>query len=240
MSRSRGSRGHSYEGESQNTLLTGVILLGGILFVIAAAWWFWNYSKSQAIQTPVMVGAGFDVSQSVSREQKLRGVAFLNKLVGTVLPTRTPIKIWRYAETMETIHQSRPIASKELNTVTRKMIENYMGTWGTRPDKVMQDFQRYLQQLPDRRAILCLFTDGECHSPQETRAIANQLAQDPQVVAVVVGPVLDKYRASVENDYYEPLNNAGKLLVFGETDAYDALDRLKERLKALDSKTQEN
>jgi hypothetical protein len=240
MSRSRGSRGHSYEGESQNTLLTGVILLGGILFVIAAAWWFWNYSKSQAIQTPLMVGAGFDVSQSVSREQKLRGVAFLNKLVGTVLPTRTPIKIWRYAETMETIHQSRPIASKELNTVTRKMIENYMGTWGTRPDKVMQDFQRYLQQLPDRRAILCLFTDGECHSPQETRAIANQLAQDPQVVAVVVGPVLDKYRASVENDYYEPLNNAGKLLVFGETDAYDALDRLKERLKALDSKTQEN
>ncbi|OYT75423.1 MAG: hypothetical protein CFK49_03315 [Armatimonadetes bacterium JP3_11] len=217
-----------------------MILLGGILFVIAAAWWFWNYSKSQAIQTPVMVGAGFDVSQSVSREQKLRGVAFLNKLVGTVLPTRTPIKIWRYAETMETIHQSRPIASKELNTVTRKMIENYMGTWGTRPDKVMQDFQRYLQQLPDRRAILCLFTDGECHSPQETRAIANQLAQDPQVVAVVVGPVLDKYRASVENDYYEPLNNAGKLLVFGETDAYDALDRLKERLKALDSKTQEN
>lgn len=239
MSRSRGNRGRSYEGESQNPLLMGGILLIAIVPFVFGGFFLWYFSKSQSLKMPLMVGAGFDVSQSVSREQKLRGVAFLNKLVGTVLPTRTPIKIWRYAETMETIHQSRPIASKELNTVARKMIENYMGTWGTRPDKVMQDFQRYLRQLPDRKAILCLFTDGECHSPQETRAIANQLAQDPQVVAVVVGPVLDKYRASVENDYYEPLNKAGKLLVFGETDAYDALDRLHERLKALDSKTQE-
>ncbi|GIV06250.1 MAG: hypothetical protein KatS3mg016_1825 [Fimbriimonadales bacterium] len=235
MSRSRGSRGRSYEGESQNPLLTGVIFLVVILAVVLIGWGVWNYSQSQAIKTPLMVGAGFDVSQSVSREQKLRGVAFLNKLVGTVLPTRTPVKIWRYAETMETVHQSRPIASKELNAVSRKMIENYMGHWGTRPDKVMQDFQRYLQQLPGRKAILCLFTDGECHAPQETREIANQLAQDPQVVAVVVGPVLDKYRASVENEYYAPLNDAGKLFVFGETDAYDALDRLKERLHALEN-----
>jgi len=233
MSRSRGSRGRSYEGESQNSLLTGVIFLGAILAAALFGWWVWSHSQSQAIKTPLMVGAGFDVSQSVTREQKLRGVAFLNKLIGTVLPTRTPVKIWRYAETMETVHQSRPIASKDLTAVSRKMIENYMGHWGTRPDKVMQDFQRYLKQLPDRKAILCLFTDGECHSPQETREIANQLAQDPQVAAVVVGPVLDKYRASVENEYYAPLNDAGKLFVFGETDAYDALDRLKERLHAL-------
>lgn len=235
MSRSRGNRGRSYEGESQNSLLTGAILVGVILLAGIAGMLLWDHSQSQSLKTPLMVGAGFDVSRSVSREQKRRGVAFLNKLIGTVLPTRTPIKIWRYAETMETIHQSRPIASKELNAVARKMIENYMGTWGTRPDKVMRDFKRYLKQLPNRKAILCLFTDGECHSSKETREIANQIAQDPQVIAVVVGPVIDKYRASVENDYYAPLNDAGKLVVFSETDAFDALDRLKERLHALEN-----
>ncbi|MCS6920278.1 MAG: VWA domain-containing protein, partial [Fimbriimonadales bacterium] len=175
-------------------------------------------------------GAGFDVSQSMSREQKQRSVAFLNKLIGTVLPTRTPVKIWRYAESLETVHESRPIASKQLTKVSRETIENYLGKWGTRPDKVMQEFQRYIQQQPDRKAVLCLFTDGECHSAQETRMLAQQLAQNSQVVAVVVGPVLNKYRASVENDYYAPLRDTGKLFVFGETDALDALGRVKEHL----------
>jgi hypothetical protein len=80
-----------------------------------------------------------------------------------------------------------------------------------------------------------LFTDGECHSPKETRELADQLARDSQVVAVVVGPVLNQYRASVENDYYAPLRDAGKLFIFGDTDALDTLDRLKERLYALEN-----
>jgi uncharacterized membrane protein len=235
MSRSRGNRGRSYEGESQNPLLVGAILLGVILLAGLAGWWLWSYSQSQEIKTPLMVGAGFDVSQSVKKEQKQRGVAFLNKMIGTLLPTRTPIKIWRYAETMETVHESRPIASKELNKVSRETIENHLGTWGTRPDKVMRDFQQYMKQEPRRKAILCLFTDGECHSPKETRELADQLARDSQVVAVVVGPVLNQYRASVENDYYAPLRDAGKLFIFGDTDALDTLDRLKERLYALEN-----
>ncbi|MCX7924388.1 MAG: VWA domain-containing protein [Fimbriimonadales bacterium] len=219
----------------QHTLLTGGILLGALLLVGLAGWWLWNYSQSQSLKTPLMVGAGFDVSQSVTKEQKQRGVAFLNRMIGVVLPSRTPIKIWRYAESLTTVHESRPLASKDLAKVSRDTIENYMGKWGTRPDKVMQDFQLYLRQQSGRKAILCLFTDGECHSADETRTQAAQLAQNPQVVAVVIGPVLSQHRASVENDYYAPLRDAGKLFVFGETDALDTLERLKERLHALEN-----
>jgi hypothetical protein len=150
------------------------------------------------------------------------------------MPTRTPTKIWRYAEIVETVHESRPIASKDLNKVSRDTIENYLGNWGTRPDKVLQEFQRYMAQYPERKFVLCLFTDGECHAAKETRAQAAQLAQDDRVVAVVVGPVINSYRRAVENDYYAPLYDAGKLFVFGETDALDTLARLKERLRKLD------
>ncbi|MFN3689588.1 MAG: hypothetical protein ACK4UU_01530 [Fimbriimonadales bacterium] len=236
MLRSRGTRGRSYEGEAQNTLLPVALLIFVLLLIGFAGWWLLQRSQSRAFKTPLIVGAGFDVSQSVTKEQKRLGVAFLNRMIGVVLPTRTPIKIWRYAETTETVHESRPIASKELNKVSRDTIENYMGKWGTRPDKVMQDFQRYLQQYPERKAVLCLFTDGECHSAKETRDLAAQLAQDSQVVAVVVGPVLNKYRASVENNYYAPLRAAHKLFVFGETDARDTLERLKEHLHALEKR----
>ena len=82
--------------------------------------------------------------------------------------------------------------------------------------------------------MLCLFTDGECHAAKETRAQAARLARDDRVVAVVVGPVINSYRRAVENDYYAPLYDAGKLFVFGETDALDTLARLKERLRKLD------
>jgi hypothetical protein len=211
------------------------LALVGILAAVAVAWWWiWNYSRAQDIKTPLAVGAGFDVSQSMSKEQKQRAVAFLNKMIGEVMPARTPTKIWRYAETIETVHESRPIASKELNKISRDTIENYLGKWGTRPDKVMQEFQRYTAQYPERKFVLCLFTDGECHAAKETRAQAARLARDDRVVAVVVGPVINSYRRAVENDYYAPLYDAGKLFVFGETDALDTLARLKERLRKLD------
>ncbi|MFN7016012.1 MAG: hypothetical protein ACK4P5_02425 [Fimbriimonadales bacterium] len=234
MARHRGTRGRSYEGDVQNALLPGILFIVILLAVVLAGWWVWRYSHGQSLRTPLLVGVGFDVSQSVTKEQKQRGVWFLTRLIDSVLPSRTPIKVWRYAETMEIVHEGRPIVSDELNKVSRDTIENYMGKWGTRPDKVMQDFQRYQQQHRERKALLCLFTDGECHSAAETRAIAAQLAQDSQVVAVVVGPVLNKYRASVENHYYAPLREAGKLFVFGETDALDTLNRLKEHLQSLE------
>ncbi|MCS7301736.1 MAG: VWA domain-containing protein [Fimbriimonadales bacterium] len=234
MARSRGSRSRGYEGDGQNPLLVGLILLGVLLLVGLAGWGVWNYSQSQTLKTPLAVGAGFDVSQSVSKAQKQRAVAFLNKMIGTVLPPRTPTKIWRYAESFETVHESRPIASRELNAVSRETIENFLGKWGTRPDKVMQEFSRYAQQQPDRKLVLCLLTDGECHAAAETRAQAAQLAQSPQVVAVIVGPVLNQYRASVENDYYAPLRDAGKLFVFGETDALDTLERVKQHLRSIE------
>ena len=207
----------------------------GILAAAAVAGWLvWSHSQAKALKTPLAVGAGFDVSQSMSKEQKQRAVAFLNKMIGEVMPARTPTKIWRYAEIIETVHQSRPIASKELNKISRDTIENYLGKWGTRPDKVMQEFQRYTAQYPERKFVLCLFTDGECHAAKETRAQAARLARDDRVVAVVVGPVINSYRRAVENDYYAPLYDAGKLFVFGETDALDTLARLKERLRKLD------
>jgi uncharacterized protein YfeS len=52
---------------------------------------------------------------------------------------------------------------------------------------------------------------------------------------VIVGPVINRYRRAVENNYYAPLYDAGKLFVFGETDGLDALARLKERLRALEN-----
>lgn len=234
MSRSRGSRSRGVEGDGQNPLLMGLVLVVVLALVGAAGWWVWSYSRAQTLKTPLALGAAFDVSQSVSTRQKQQAVGFLNKMIGTVLPTRTPTKIWRYAENVQTVHESRPIASKELNQVSRQTIENYMGQWGTRPDKVLQEFQRYIPQQPDRKFVLCLFTDGECHSAQATREAAQQLAQNPQVVAVVIGPVIDKYRAPVENNYYAPLRDAGKLFVFGETDLWDALARVKERLQTLE------
>jgi hypothetical protein len=234
MSRYRGSRSYRHEGDAQNPLLAGLALVGILAAVAVAWWWIWNYSRAQDIKTPLAVGAGFDVSQSMSKERKQRAVAFLNKMIGEVMPARTPTKIWRYAETIETVHESRPIASKELNKVSRDTIENYLGKWGTRPDKVLQEFQRFTAQYPERKFVLCLFTDGECHAAKETRAQAARLARDDRVVAVVVGPVINSYRRAVENDYYAPLYDAGKLFVFGETDALDTLARLKERLRKLD------
>jgi hypothetical protein len=234
MSRHRGSRSYRHEGDGQHPLLTGLVLLLALVAFGTLGWWVWNYSRAQALTTPLAVGAGFDVSQSMRKEQKQRAVAFLNKMIGEVMPTRTPTKIWRYAEIVETVHESRPIASKDLNKVSRDTIENYLGNWGTRPDKVLQEFQRYMAQYPERKFVLCLFTDGECHAAKETRAQAAQLAQDDRVVAVVVGPVINSYRRAVENDYYAPLYDAGKLFVFGETDALDTLARLKERLRKLD------
>jgi len=235
MSRYRGHRSYRHEGDSQNPLLTGLALVGILAVGAILVGLVWNFSRSQGIRTPLAVGAGFDVSQSMSKEQKQRSVAFLNKVIGEVMPARTPTKIWRYAETIETVHESRPIASKELNKVSRDTIENYLGKWGTRPDKVMQEFQRYTAQYPNRKFVLCLFTDGECHTPKETREQAARLAQDSRVAAVVVGPVINRYRRAVENSYYAPLHDAGKLFVFGETDGLDALARLKERLRALEN-----
>jgi hypothetical protein len=233
MSRYRGSRSYRHEGDSQNPFLAALVLLVLAAAAFGGGWWLWSYSRGQALTIPLAVGAGFDVSQSMRKEQKQRAVAFLNKMIGEVMPTRTPTKIWRYAETIETVHESRPIASKELNKVSRETIENYLGKWGTRPDKVLQEFQRYMAQHPERKFVLCLFTDGECHDAKETRAQAERLAQDNRVVAVVVGPVINRYRRAVENDYYAPLYDAGKLFVFGETDALDTLARLKERLRTL-------
>ncbi|MGQ9656647.1 MAG: vWA domain-containing protein [Fimbriimonadales bacterium] len=213
--------------------MIGLVLVVIIAVIAALGWWLWSYSRSQVIQTPLALGAGFDVSESMRKDQKQRAVAFLNKMIGEVMPTRTPTKIWRFAENVETVHESRPIASKELMAVSRETIENHMGKWGTRPDKVMGEFERYLQQDGERKYVLCLFTDGECHDAARTREQAARLAEDNRVVAVVVGPVINRYRRAVENDYYAPLREAGKLLVFGETDAHDALARLKERLNQL-------
>jgi hypothetical protein len=235
MSRYRGSRSYRHEGDAQNPLLAALVLLVLVAALVGIGWWLWSYGRRQALTIPLAVGAGFDVSQSMSKEQKQRAVAFLNKMIGEVMPARTPTKIWRYAETIETVHASRPIASKELNKVSRDTIENYLGKWGTRPDKVLQEFQRFTTQYPERKFVLCLFTDGECHTPKETREQAARLAQDSRVAAVVVGPVINRYRRAVENNYYAPLYDAGKLFVFGETDGLDALARLKERLRALEN-----
>lgn len=234
MARYRDSRNYRHEGETQNPLLTGLVLFGVAAVVILFAGVFLIYSRAQELRTPLAVGAGFDVSQSMRKEQKQRSVAFLNGVIGQVMPTRTPTKIWRFAEIVETVHLSRPIASKELNAVSRETIENFMGNWGTRPDKVMDEFQRYVAEDSGRKYVLCLFTDGECHDAARTREQAARLAEDNRVVAVVVGPVINRYRRAVENHYYAPLREAGKLLVFGETDAQDALVRLKERLQQLE------
>lgn len=234
MSRYRDSRNYRHEGETQNPLLTGLVLTLILSAIAAAGWWLWNYSRAQELRIPLAVGAGFDVSQSMRKEQKQRSVAFLNGVIGQVMPTRTPTKIWRFAEIVETVHLSRPIASKQLNAVSRETIENFMGNWGTRPDKVMDEFQRYVAEDAGRKYVLCLFTDGECHDVARTRAQAARLAEDNRVVAVVVGPVINRHRGAVENHYFAPLREAGKLLVFGETDAQDALVRLKERLQQLE------
>ena len=235
MSRYRNSHNYRHEGEAQNPLLTGLVLVGIIAAFATVGWWLWSYSRSHVIQTPMALGAGFDVSESMRKEQKQGAVAFLNGVIGQVMPTRTPTKIWRYAEIVETVHESRPIASKELMAVSRETIENHMGKWGTRPDKVMDEFAHYLQQDGERKYVLCLFTDGECHDAARTREQAAHLAKDDRVVAVVVGPVINRYRRAVENHYYAPLREVGKLIVFGETDALDARARLKEKLRQLEN-----
>ncbi|MDW8052755.1 MAG: VWA domain-containing protein [Armatimonadota bacterium] len=233
MARYRGGRSRSYDGSEHNPWHIGLLLAAIAIGVLAASWLFWNYSQSRALRLPLAVGAGFDVSKSVTTRQKQQSVAFLNKMIGTVLPARTPIKIWRYAEVVETVHEGRPLASRELGRVSRDTIENYLGKWGTRPDKVMREFQRYLDSQPGRKFVLCLFTDGESHDAEQTRALAEQLARDERVVAFIVGPVLTRYRSAVENDYYAPLRQARKLFVFSETDALDTLERVKDYLFTL-------
>ena len=90
MSRYRGSRSYRHEGDAQNPLLAGLALVGILAAVAVAVWLVWSHSQAQALKTPLAVGAGFDVSQSMSKEQKQRAVAFLNKMIGEAMPARTP------------------------------------------------------------------------------------------------------------------------------------------------------
>jgi predicted negative regulator of RcsB-dependent stress response len=87
MSRYRGSRSYRHEGDAQNPLLTGLAFVGILAAVAVAGWLVWSHSQAQALKTPLAVGAGFDVSQSMSKEQKQRAVAFLNKMIGEVMPS---------------------------------------------------------------------------------------------------------------------------------------------------------
>lgn len=95
----------------------------------------------------------------------------------------------------------------------------------------------YAKKHADRTVVLCLFTDGEDHTPDETQRLAEELSRLPNVCAVLVGPLEEQFRLKFR-ERVQPLEAAGKLILFGMGDADRAVGELKAKLNELEKEAQ--
>jgi predicted metal-dependent peptidase len=197
--------------------------------LVAFGWWIWQYSRSKALSLPLSVGAAFDISGSMQKDEKQRAVGVLYSMIDTIVPNQTPTRLWVYAEKIHESMDKRPTRSSELNSFAKRKITERLGEWGTYQKLPLQAMLDYAKAQPNRTVVLCLFTDGEDHTPEETRRLAEQISQQPNVRAVLVGPLEDQFRKRMR-EQLDALDRRGKLILFGMNDADRALDDLSEKL----------
>lgn len=233
MRHSRQSMRSGGMGDS-HSWIAGVVVVGVVLVGLAAIGWaLWRYSRSQELKLNIRVGAAFDISGSMHKNEKQRAVGVLYTLIDEVLPNRTPTRIWVYAERLHESMEKQPSRSSELNAFAQRGITDKLGEWGTYQKLPMQAMLAYAKEHPDRAILLCLFTDGEDHTPDETRCLAEKLSQQPNVCAVLVGPLEEQFRLGCRQQL-EALGRSGKLILFGMNDADRAVEELREKLEKLD------
>ncbi len=230
MSRYGNSSRHSGDSEGNVwTLVVGalafLILLGGIVVAV------WYNLRNQL--PGVVYGVAYDVSQSMSEQEKRRSVGVMGQLIDRIPARERRVKTYRYAEIVREVSDNTPRKSHELNPVYEKMIINHLGEWGTHQSLPLKQFVGFAQESRNagKPIVLCLLTDGEDHSPQETRKVAEQLAQMDNVKYVVVGPLKESYRLRIQRSL-QPLKDAGKLVLFGENDAGRAIEEVRQGLNS--------
>ncbi len=211
----------------------GLIAFTVLAAIVGGGWWVWQYSQSQQLTLPLRVGAAFDISGSMQSDEKRRAVGVLYTLVDEILPYQTPIQFWVYAEKLHESIEKTPAHSSDLNDFAQRSITGRLGEWGTYQKLPLQAMLEYAQRHSNQTVILCLFTDGEDHTPKETRRLAEAISRLPNVCAVLVGPLEEQFRAHFRKQL-EPLEASGKLIVFSRGDADRAVDELKAKLVKLD------
>lgn len=212
-----------------NPLVPVVAFVAVLALIGALGWWVWRYSQSQRLNLPVCLGAAFDISQSMHRAEKQRAVGVLFTLIDEVLPNQTPMRLWVYAERIHESREDRPRYSSELKEFARRNITESMGQWGTYQKLPLQQMLDYARRHPNEKVVLCLFTDGEDHTPNETAQLVREINALPNVCAVLVGPLEEQFRLDFRQRL-KPLEESGKLILFGMGDASRAVDDLKQRL----------
>ena len=232
MRHSRQSIRSSEAGDSSHWL-AGIVFVGILIALLGLGWFIWQYSRSQELQLPISVGAAFDISGSMHKSEKQRAVGVLYTLIDEVLPYQTPMRFWIYAEKLHESMEKTPSYSSDLNAFAERSITGKLGEWGTHQKLAMQAMLDYAKEHPDRTVVLCLFTDGEDHTPNETHRLAEELARQPNVCVVLVGPLEEQFRLGWRQRL-EALRQSGKLILFGMNDAGRAVNELKEKLKTLD------
>jgi predicted metal-dependent peptidase len=207
--------------------------LAAIAAIVGGGWWVWQYSRSQQLTLPIEVGAAFDISGSMQRDEKQRAVGVLYTLVDGILPHQTPIQFWVYAEKLHESIKKTPTSSADLNDFARRSITERLGEWGTYQRLPMQAMLEYAQRHSNQTIVLCLFTDGEDHTPKATRRLAEAISRLPNVCAVLVGPLEEQFRADFRKQL-QPLEAGGKLILFSMGDADRAVNELRAKLVKLD------
>ncbi len=233
----RHSRQSARSGGSGDTShwVAGLVLLLVLALLLVGGWALWSYSRGHELTLPLRVGAAFDISGSMHKDEKQRAVGVLYTLIDEVLPYRTPTRIWVYAEKRHETMEKTPARSSELNAFAQRSITEKLGEWGTYQKLPLQAMTDYAKAHPNDLVVLCLFTDGEDHTPRETRDEAENLSSQPNVCVVLVGPLEEQFREDFRQRL-EPLEQSGKLIIFGMSDADRAVAELREKLVALDNR----
>lgn len=232
------------DGHFGGWLLVAIAFALGLLGL--SGWWLYNRTIQNRLPA-VSFGVAFDVSQSMSLEEKQRSAGVLTRALDETFADELRVKTWRFAEEVREVDERNLAKSSELNPVYEKKIFSTLGKWGTKPSLALQDLYAFAKEArnQNRPVVLCMFTDGEIvvgNTPnqtdlQQTEAerkavteIADQIAQLENVKAVLIGPVKEEFRREYQ-ELYAPLKAVDKLILFGDTDAQRAVDEVVKALR---------
>lgn len=225
----RPSRGPKSTGnEGREFLLYGLavalLIVGGLAYVL------WVRGQASSLpEVALQVGIGCDISKSLTPDEKRQYCGLMNNIVDQAFPNNTSAYVWSYSEVISKLYEGKPRNARALRTAQSIIIENSSGDWGTRQALVMQEMVRVGQEAErsGTPVAFVLFTDGEDHWKDETKAKATELAKLPNLKCVLVGPVEKEMRMATERNF-APLHEQGKLIVFSKTDTRDGIERFRD------------
>jgi len=229
MRHSRSSARTSGTGDGTSWIAAGMFVVV-LAALVAFGWWIWQYSRSQALRLPLSVGVAFDLSGSMQKDEKQRAIDVLNSMFDTIVPSGTPTRFWVYAEMILESMNIRPTDSSDLDAFAERT-KKRLGKEKTYQKLPLQEMLDYAKAQPDRTVVLCLFTDGENHTSEETRRLAEQIRKQPNVCAVLVGPLEEGFQKRMR-EQLGAFDRSDKFILFGmdKKDADRALKELSEKL----------